>query len=87
MQRAMHSFVRKFPEYGLIGGKGRAGGLYLYERNDPQSAMAAKLRAQTRYFVPLDKARVALDHLQLRYRVCLTFAKSLSVNGVGYWLI
>src|SRR5229473_1210393 len=34
--RAMHSFVRKFPQYGLMGGKGRSK-LYLYDRTDPVS--------------------------------------------------
>jgi hypothetical protein len=40
--RAMHSFVRKFPEYALVGGKGR-GILYLYEVADPLSAFWARL--------------------------------------------
>src|SRR6187401_1804044 len=33
MTRALHSFVRKFPEYGLMGGNGRKT-LILYERAD-----------------------------------------------------
>jgi hypothetical protein len=38
--RAMHSFVRKFPQYALIGGKGRTP-LYLYEPDNPRSARTA----------------------------------------------
>jgi hypothetical protein len=40
--RAMHSFVRKYPQFGLIGGQGRKG-LYLYEPGDPLSARWAKM--------------------------------------------
>jgi hypothetical protein len=49
--RAMHSFVRKHQQYALIGGKGRKP-LYLYEPDDPRSAMWAKLSVERRGFVP-----------------------------------
>jgi hypothetical protein len=39
--RAMHSFVRKFPKYALIGGKGGTP-LVLYDTSYPQSVAAAK---------------------------------------------
>src|SRR5919109_5175259 len=39
--RAMHSFVRKFPKYALIGGKGGKP-LVLYDTSYPQSVAAAK---------------------------------------------
>ncbi len=42
--RAMHSFVRKFPQYGLMGGKGRSK-LYLYDRTDPISVRWAQLNS------------------------------------------
>jgi hypothetical protein len=65
-RRAMHSFVRKFPQYGLIAGKGRAGGLYLYERDDPASAMWAKLNSEYKNFVGKNDARKAVRHLNER---------------------
>jgi hypothetical protein len=61
-KRAMHSFVRKFPKYGLISGGGR-GHLALYERGDDLSAMWAKLNSQRQWFVPLVSAEAALKHL------------------------
>ena len=45
--RAMRSFVRKFPQYALTGGKERKM-LYLYEPADPISAMWAKLSSSAR---------------------------------------
>jgi hypothetical protein len=45
-KRAMHSFARKFPEYGVMSGKGGRGNLRLYERSDRLSAMWAKLACQ-----------------------------------------
>jgi hypothetical protein len=53
--RAMHSFVRKFPQYGLISGVGR-GRLAIYERGDELSAMWAKLNNQHRSLVTVDHA-------------------------------
>ena len=38
---AMHSFVRKFPEFALTGGKGRKQ-MFLYEIADPLSVNWAK---------------------------------------------
>jgi hypothetical protein len=42
VSRAMHSFVRKFPQYALTGGRGRSP-LSLFEPGDPLSAERAKL--------------------------------------------
>jgi hypothetical protein len=60
--RAMHSFVRKFPQYGLISGRRLA----LYERGDDLSAMWAKLNSQTESHVATDHAKHALEHLKAR---------------------
>ena len=57
--QAMHSFVRKFPQYALIGGHGRKR-LFLYEPADPLSAMWAKLRVEHREFVSRSEAQQAL---------------------------
>lgn len=65
-KRAMHSFVRKFPEYGLMAPKGGRGRLLLYERGDEMSAMWAKLDGQTRRSVTHADARAALKHLKAR---------------------
>jgi hypothetical protein len=65
-KRAMHSFVRKFPEYGLMTGKGRGGKLWLYERGDKLTAMWAKLKSQSGRHVPLCEAHAALAHLKAR---------------------
>ncbi len=61
--RAMHSFVRKFPQFALISGTGR-GHLCLYERGDPLSAMWATLNAASAGLITLDIAQTALKHLQ-----------------------
>jgi hypothetical protein len=53
--RALHSFVRKFPQYALIGGQGRCP-LYLYDTTNPLSAFWAQLRVE-RGFVSLSEAR------------------------------
>jgi hypothetical protein len=39
--RAMHSFVRKFPQFALLGGHGRKR-LYLYDTTDPDSVLWLK---------------------------------------------
>lgn len=57
--RAMHSFVRKFPQYALAGGKGRKY-LYLFEPGDPVSAEWAKLSVENRNFVPCSMAQSAI---------------------------
>jgi hypothetical protein len=57
--RAMHSFVRKYPEYALVGGQGR-GILYLYEKGDPLSEFWARLRV-ARGFVALSEARQLME--------------------------
>jgi hypothetical protein len=53
--RAMHSFVRKFPQYALTGGQGRCP-LYLYDPADPLSAFWAQLRIE-RGFVSRSEAQ------------------------------
>ena len=63
--RAMRSFVRKFPQYGLISGVGR-GRLTLYERGDELSAMWAKLNSQRQNHEILTSAKAALEHLKAR---------------------
>lgn len=50
--RAMHSFVRKFPQYALIGGKGREAVLWLYEPGDPLSKIWAELTVKFGYHAP-----------------------------------
>ena len=56
--RAMRSFVRKFPQYALTGGKeGKM--LYLYEPADPTSAIWAKLSAERPKFVSRSEAMAA----------------------------
>jgi hypothetical protein len=45
--RSMHSFVRKFPHYALMGGQGRRD-LYLYEPADPLSTLWAVLNVNRR---------------------------------------
>jgi hypothetical protein len=65
-KRAMRSFVRKFPAYGLMVPKGGRGRLLLYERGDEMSAMWAKLKSQSRKLVTHDDARAALKHLKAR---------------------
>ena len=53
--RAMHSFVRKFPQYALIGGQGHRV-LYLYEPADPLSALWARLNAHRRRKNPIPRS-------------------------------
>jgi hypothetical protein len=65
-KRAMHSFVRKFPEYGLMISKGGRGHLCLYERGDRLSAMRAKLTSQSGSHVSLPEASKALAHVEAR---------------------
>jgi hypothetical protein len=65
-KRAMHSFVRKFPEYGLMTGKGRGGKLWLYGRGDKLTAMWAKLKSQSGRHVTLGDAHAALAHVEER---------------------
>jgi hypothetical protein len=64
----MRSYVRKHQRYALAGGRGRKQ-LYLYEPNDPVSAIWAKLQVANRqpHPVPESKAREAL-HEASAYR-------------------
>jgi hypothetical protein len=62
--RAMHTFVDKFPQYGLVSAKGGRGRLALYERGDELSAMWAKLNSQRD--ATLTAAEAALEHLKSR---------------------
>jgi hypothetical protein len=57
--RAMRSFVCKFPQYALTGGK-ELKMLYLYEPADPISAMWAKLSVERPKFVSRSEAMAAL---------------------------
>jgi hypothetical protein len=57
--RAMHSFVRKFPQYALAGGKGRKM-LYLYEPADPLSTAWVQFSIAHRAFVSLSDVRAHL---------------------------
>ena len=59
--RAMRSFVRKHQRYALAGGNGRMV-LYLYEPDDPLSAMWTKMTVATgsRKFVTRTEAQAAL---------------------------
>jgi hypothetical protein len=52
ISRAMHSLVRKFPEYALMGGNGRKR-LCLYEPADPMSVLWARLAVERSDFVSL----------------------------------
>lgn len=65
-KRALHSFAGKFPEYGVVSGKGGRGKLCLYERSDKLSAMLAKLNSQTGRGVSHADARAALAHAEAR---------------------
>jgi|SRR6516162_3133395 len=58
--RAMHSYVRKFPQYALMGGKGRKM-LYLYEPSDPVSTIWAMLSVERHGFVSDSVAREYLN--------------------------
>jgi hypothetical protein len=60
----MHSFVRKFPQYALAGGKGRKC-LYLFEPGDPVSAIWAKLSVENPNFVSRSMAQSALAETPL----------------------
>jgi hypothetical protein len=61
--RALHSFVRRYPQFALIGGKGRKQ-LYLYEPGDPLSSLWAKMNVESRKMVPCSEARVALEAMR-----------------------
>jgi hypothetical protein len=58
--RAMRSFVRKFPQHGLIGGKGHKM-LYLYDRDDPLSVRWAEYSVSSRKVVSASDARKSLE--------------------------
>jgi len=66
--RHVHSFVRRFPQYGLISGVGR-GRLALYERRDELNAMWAKLNNQHRSLATMDHAKHALEQLKATNRL------------------
>ena len=59
VSRAMHSFVRKHPQYALMGGQGRKR-LWLYELADPISVMWTKLTVERRKSVSRSEAQAAL---------------------------
>ena len=56
--RAMHSFVRKFPQYALTGGRGRKM-LYLYEPGDSLSAAWAEMSV-AKGFLSLSELKTTL---------------------------
>ena len=57
--RAMHSYVRKNPQYALAGGRGR-GPLYIYDTEDTSShTVAAAEQAASEFGVKLREARLA----------------------------
>jgi hypothetical protein len=58
--RAMHSYVRKFPQYALMGGRGHEM-LYLYDPSDPISTIWAMLSVERRGFVSDNDARQYLN--------------------------
>src|ERR1700722_6288732 len=60
--RAMHSFVRKYPRFVLLGGEGR-GRLLIFDGADPISAMWAKLTAERKSgrFIRREDAIKALE--------------------------
>jgi hypothetical protein len=58
----MHSFVRKFPQYALTGGKGHKR-LYLYEPGDPLSSMWARMSVERHGFVCRSDEAKALTEL------------------------
>jgi hypothetical protein len=62
--RAMRSFVRKFPQYAVLGR--RSGTLCLYEAADPLSEMWARLCSQRQMHVAMVDAQMALEHKQAR---------------------
>jgi hypothetical protein len=55
--------VRRYPQFALIGGKGRKQ-LYLYEPGDPLSSLWAKMNVESRKMVPCSEARVALEAMR-----------------------
>jgi hypothetical protein len=54
--RAMHSFVRKHPEFALMGGQGRKQ-LYLYEAADPDSVAWAQTSVATKQHVSFNERK------------------------------
>ena len=50
VSRAMNSFVRKFPQFALMGGQGRKR-LYLYDTTNPESIAWAKASVKSRKMV------------------------------------
>jgi hypothetical protein len=52
VNRAMHSFVRKFPQFALMGGQGRKR-LILYDTTDRESVAWATANMHSKDFVPL----------------------------------
>jgi hypothetical protein len=57
--RAMLSYVRKHPQYALVGGQGRKL-LFLYEPGDPVSAMWAQLCMKRRKLASRSEAEAAV---------------------------
>ena len=63
--RAMHSFVKKFPQFALMGGQGRKR-LFLYDTADPLSVAWAKANVETRGgFIPYCDMKRRLRRLEV----------------------
>ena len=56
--RAMHGFVRRHQQYALAGGQGRKR-LYLYEPDDPLSAIWVRLQVANRKRHPVSRSEAA----------------------------
>ena len=62
--RAMNSFVRKFPQFALMGGQGRKR-LYLYDTTNPESIAWAKASVKSRKFVARCEVKKMMAKLEL----------------------
>jgi hypothetical protein len=60
--RAMHSFVRKFPQFALLGGQGRKK-LYLYDTTDPDSVLWAQMTVASKDHVPFMSVKGSRESL------------------------
>ena len=58
----MHSFVRKFPQFALLGGQGRKK-LYLYDTTDPDSVLWAQMTVASKDHVPFMSVKGSRESL------------------------
>jgi hypothetical protein len=61
--RAMHSFVRKYPRYALLGGQGQKL-LFLYDTTDTRSVRWAQASVLSKWSVPLRSVNRVLKSLE-----------------------